>query len=105
MHYQLLSKLDNEVLCLEEQVFLLQSDEVVRFSITKSNVYLIEFATTITNSNREYIIENHTVNWDINDSLATCVFEDNGYRYFIQIEQGQDENGLFELVVELLETK
>ncbi|MDE5562515.1 MAG: hypothetical protein K2J01_03085 [Clostridiales bacterium] len=99
------SKSDNEVLCLEERVYLPEKDEFVQLSITRSNVYLSEFATTITNCNREYVVKNHTVNWDINDSIATGIFEDNGYRYFIQVKLVQDENRLFELVAELLETK
>ncbi|MDE7107115.1 MAG: hypothetical protein K2O39_02210 [Clostridiales bacterium] len=99
------SKVDNEVLCLEEQAYLPQPNIFVQYSITKSNVYLSAFDSTIEHCRMEQNISNHTVKWDVNNSLASCIFEDNGYRYFIQIEQGQDENRLFELVTELLETK
>ncbi|MDE6618665.1 MAG: hypothetical protein K2K13_06545 [Clostridiales bacterium] len=100
-----ISKADNEVLGLQEQAYLPQSDEVVQLSITKSNIYLSEFDVTILDCKNEQLIDNHKVIWSISVKEATCIFEDNGYRYFIQIEQGQDENRLFELVAELLETK
>ena len=99
------SILDNELLCLAEQAYLPQSDEVVQLSITKSNVYLSEFDTTISNCDSEYTVENHTVKWSITGAEAICIFEDKEYRYFIRIVQGSDENRLFELVAELLETK
>ena len=96
---------DNELLGLEEQIYLPQSDEVVQLSITQSNVYLSAFDSTIEHCNMEQSVSNHKVKWDINDTAATCVFEYKEYRYFIQIKKGQDENRLFELVAELLETK
>lgn len=99
------SNSDNEVLCLEEQVYLPESDEFVQLSITKSNIYLSEFDLTITNCQSEHTVDNHTIKWTTNARGAVCVFEDNGYRYFIQIKEGQDENRLFELVAELLDTK
>lgn len=100
-----ISKSDKEVLGLEEQAYLPKLNAVVQLSITQANVYLSEFDATITNCIREYAVEKHMVKWDINDSVATCVFEDKGYRYFIQVMPTSDENRLFELVAELLETK
>lgn len=99
------SNLDNEVLCLEENMYLTQLEEFVQLSITKSNVYLDVFDSTIASCTSERIVDNYTVKWDINDSAAVCILEDREYRYFVQILQGQDENRLFELVAELLETK
>ncbi|MDE6201032.1 MAG: hypothetical protein K2M47_04045 [Clostridiales bacterium] len=98
-----INKSDEEVLGLEEQAYLPQSSEVVQLSITKANVYLSIFDSTIEYCNMERNVSNHLVKWSINAKEATCIFEDNGYRYFIQIAQGQDENRLFELVAELLE--
>lgn len=97
--------LDNDVLCLEERMYLPEKDEFVQLSITKSNIYLSEFDTTISNCDSEYTVENHTVKWSITGAEAICIFEDKEYRYFIRIVQGNDENRLFELVAELLETK
>ncbi|MDE5562500.1 MAG: hypothetical protein K2J01_03010 [Clostridiales bacterium] len=99
------SNADNEVLCLEEEMFLPQSNEFVQLSITKANVYLNAFDPKITSCDKEHTVDNHIVKWVIQEGNATCIFEYNGYRYFIQIKKGQDENRLFELVAELLETK
>ncbi len=99
------SNLDNEVLCLEERVYLPEKDGFVQLSITKSNVYLSAFDSIISNCKSEQPIDNHMVKWTVNEYNALCIFEDNGYRYFIQIEQGQDENRLFWWVSKLLETK
>lgn len=96
---------DNEILCLAEQAYLPRSDEYVQLSITKANVYLSEFDSTISICINKQSVENHAVKWIVNGQDAICIFEDNGYRYFIQIELGQDENRLFELVSELLGTK
>ncbi|MDE5592638.1 MAG: hypothetical protein K2I75_01755 [Clostridiales bacterium] len=96
---------DNEVLCLEEQAYLPEKDEFVQLSITKANVYLSTFDSTISNCTNEQTIGNHTVKWRVKGEEATCVFEDDGYRYFIQVKPAEDENRLFELVTELLETK
>ncbi|MDE6618669.1 MAG: hypothetical protein K2K13_06565 [Clostridiales bacterium] len=103
--YCYVSNVDGEVLCLEEQAYLPGNDEVVQLSITKSNVYLSEFDMPIAICENEHFIDNHMMKWGIKEANAFCIFEDGGYRYFIQIEQGQDENRLFELVAELLETK
>lgn len=97
------SNANNEVLCLKEQVYLPQSDEFVQFSLTKSNVFLDVFDLTIEHCQSEYAVDNHTVKWGIKGDDALCLFEDSGYRYFIQIFNGQDENRLFEFVAELLE--
>lgn len=99
------SNADNEILCLEEQAFLPEKGEAVQLSITKSNIYLSAHDAIITNCKNEQLVNNHAVKWSVNKEAVTCIFEENGYRYFIQIEQGQDENKLFELVAELLETK
>ncbi|MDE7406388.1 MAG: hypothetical protein K2M89_05910 [Clostridiales bacterium] len=99
------SNADNEVLCLEERVYLPENDEFVQLSITKSNIYLSELDTTIASCTSEQSVGNNAVKWGIKEGDALCIFEDNGYRYFIKIKQGQDENRLFELVAELLETK
>ena len=93
---------DNEILCIEEWMFLAESDELIYLSVTKSNVYLSMFDYTIKHCNKEQSVDNHTVKWTIDTSNALCIFEDHGYRYFIQISQGQDENRLFKLVSELL---
>lgn len=98
------SKSDNEVLGLEEQVFLPELDKTVQLSITKANIYLSAFAITIDNCKTHQIIQNHTISWNIDSQDAFCIFEDGGYRYFIQILQEQDENMLFDLVDKLLET-
>lgn len=97
------SNLDNEVLCLKERIYLPQSDEMIQFAITKANVYLSAFDSDIENCKSEQSVNNHIVRWSVNDKNAVCIFEDDGYRYFIEIEYGQDENRLFELVAELLE--
>ena len=99
------SNSDNEVLCLEENIYLPQSDEFVQLSITKANVYLSAFDSIIEYCNLKHTVSNHTVKWTIKEEYAFCLFEDGGYRYFIRVEQGKDENRLFELVTELLETK
>lgn len=99
------SNVNKEVLGLEEQVYLPQLDEVVQLSITKVNIYLSTFDSIISNCQSQQSIDNHVVKWGVKGEDAACIFEDNGYRYFIQIKSGQDENRLFELVVELLETK
>ncbi|MBD5131276.1 MAG: hypothetical protein HDT28_01585 [Clostridiales bacterium] len=98
-----ISNLDNEVLCLKERVYLPQSDEMVQLSITKSNVYLSIFDFNLDSCDKEHTVNNHVVKWSVDIEEAVCIFEDGGYRYFISIEQGQDENRLFELVAELLE--
>lgn len=97
------SNSDNEVLCLEEQVYLPQSDEFVKLFITKSNVYLSEFDQPIEKCKGQQPVNNHIVKWVANKQETACIFEDGGYRYFIQLFDGQDENRLFELVAELLE--
>ena len=99
------SNVDNEILCVEESAFLVDSEEAINLSVTKSNVYLNKFDATLNNCKSEQYIDNHTVKWNVNEDAAVCIFEDNGYRYFIQIEPGQDENRLFELAAELLGTK
>ena len=99
------SNSDNEVLCIEELAYLPQSNEFIQLSITKTNVYLSTFDSTISGCTNEQSVGNHAVKWAIRGEGATCIFEDNGFRYFIRIKQGQDENRLFELVAELLETK
>lgn len=99
------SNADNEILCLEEQTYLPQSNEFVQLSITRANVYLSEFDQPIKKCKNEHVYKNHLLKWSVNDTASTCILENNGYRYFIQILQGQDENRLFELVAELLETK
>lgn len=99
------SNLDNEVLCLEERVYLPENDEFVQLSVTRLNVYLSEFDSTIASCTSEQTVDNHRVKWNINDSVATCIFEDNGYRYFIQVKPVQNENRLIELVTDLLDTK
>lgn len=100
-----ISNSDNEVLCLEEQVYLPEEGELVKLSITKANTYLSAFDFTLKSCNKEQLVYKHLVKWSVNEEDAACIFVDNGYRYFIQILQGQDENRLFELVTELLETK
>ena len=100
-----ISNSDNEVLCLEEDIYLPQTDEFVQLSITKANVYLSAFEPRFESCNKEYTVYNHMIKWSINKDRVLCIFEDSGYRYFIQIKFGQDENRLFELVAELLETK
>ncbi len=99
------SNSDNEVLGLEEQTYLPQSDEFVQLSITKTNVYLDVLDLIIGKCQNEDYVDNHKVAWSVAGEYATCIFENSGYRYFIQIEQGKDENRLFELVAELLDTK
>lgn len=99
------SNVDNEILCVEEYAFLVDSEEAINFSVTKSNVYLSKFDATLNSCKDEKYIDNHTVKWSVVDDEAACIFEDNGYRYFIRIDQGQDENRLFELAAELLGTK
>ncbi|MDE6029788.1 MAG: hypothetical protein K2F90_05690 [Clostridiales bacterium] len=99
------SIVDNEVLCLQEQAYLPQSDELVQLSITKSNVYLSEFDIIIEGCVNKYSVDNHTAKWGIKKDNAYCILEYDGYRYFIRIEEGQDENRLFDLVTKLLETK
>lgn len=99
------SNLDNEVLCLEERVYLPEKDEFVQISITQANVYLSVFDDRFNFCDKEHKVDNHSVKWSINQGYAFCIFEDNGYRYFIQIKKGQDESRLFDLVAELLETK
>lgn len=98
-----ISDSDNEVLCIEENMYNPQSDEVIQLSITKVNIYLSAFDTTIDWCKSEQLVSNHAVKWTVTEWNAICIFEDSGYRYFIQIKQGQDENRLFELVKELLE--
>lgn len=100
-----ISNVDDEVLCLEEQAYLSDKDEFVQLSITKSNVYLSKFDTSFQRCQWIKSVDNHEVKWAISLTNALCIFEDNGYRYFILIDQEQDENKLFELVAELLETK
>lgn len=96
---------DNEVLCLEERVYLPEKDEFVQLSITKKNVYLSVHDSVFTYCDIEQEIRNHLVKWAIKEANSFCIVEDKGYRYFIQIVQGEDENRLFELVAELFETK
>lgn len=98
-----ISKVDSEVLCLSESVFLPQQEEFVQLSITKDIVYLSEFDTTISSCNNEQQVSGHTVKWGTTETEVQCIFEENGYRYFIRVLPGQDENRLFELVGELLE--
>ena len=100
-----MSNSDDEVLGLSEDIYLPQSDELVHLSITKTNIYLSVFDINFKSCDKDYAVDNHTVKWAVNEYDALCIFEDTGYRYFIRIEQGQDENRLFELVTELLETK
>lgn len=100
-----ISNSGDEVLCWEESIYLIQSNEFVQLSITKDNVYLSAFDFNIKSCDEEHVVDNHTVKWAVIGDVALSIFEDNGYRYFIQIEEGQDENRLFELVAELLETK
>ena len=100
-----ISNSDDELLCLEENIYLPQSNEFVQLSITKYNVFLSAFDSVIANCNSEQSVNNNKVKWAIKEETALCLFEYGGYRYFISIEQGQDENRLFELVAELLETK
>lgn len=100
-----ISNSDNEVLCLEEQVYLPEEGELVQLSITKSNVYLDVFDLAFERCKNEDSFKNHTVKWDVNNAAATCIFEDNGYRYFIRIEPGQGKDRLFWWVSKLLETK
>ncbi|MDE7164708.1 MAG: hypothetical protein K2O04_04710 [Clostridiales bacterium] len=99
------SKADNEVLCLEENIYLPTSEEFVQISLTKTNVYLSMFDVVFADCNSEYMVDNHTVKWVVNEAKARCIFEDGGYRYFIQVEPTKDENRLFELVEKLLQTK
>lgn len=98
-----ISNSDNEVLCIKEKAYLPETDEMVQLSITKANVYLSVHDSFINDCNNEQFVNNHAVKWGVNELNAGCIFEDDGYRYFIQIELGQDENRLFELVAELLE--
>ena len=100
-----ISNSDNEVLCLEENIYLPQSDEFVQLSITKSNVYLSIFDETFNLCKSKQSVNNHIVKWFSDEVEGLCIFEEGGYRYFIRLEQGKDENRLFELVTELLETK
>lgn len=100
-----ISNSDNEVLGLEENIYLPESDEFVRLSLTKANVYLSVFDVIIADCNSEYTVDNHTVKWVVNEAKSLCIFEDGGYRYFIQILPGEDENRLFDMVAELLGTK
>lgn len=99
------SNVDNEVLCLEERVYLPEKDEFVQLSITKTNVYMDFLDSVFAYCNIEQDVSNHSVKWAIKEANAFCIVEDDGYRYFIQIVQGEDEKRLFELVAELLETK
>lgn len=99
------SNSNNEVLGLEEQAYLPQSDEFVQLSITKKNVFLEEFDSVLASCQSERTVDNISVKWGVKGANALCLFEDGRYRYFLQIKQGQDENRLFELVTELLETK
>lgn len=98
-----ISNVDNEVLCLEEQVYLPEKDEFVQLSITKSNVYLSEFDATRANCTGKQTVYNHTVKFDVTGTVATGIIEDNGYRYFVQVFPVQDEESLFDKVKELLE--
>lgn len=100
-----ISNSNNEVLGLEESIYLPETDEFVQFSITKENVFLDEFAPKITSCDKEHTVDDHTVKWSVNIDVALCIFEDGGYRYFIRILPGEDENRLFELVAELLGKK
>lgn len=99
------SNSNNEVLGLEEQAYLPQSDEFVQLSITKKNVFLEEFDSVLASCQSERTVDNVLVKWGVKGANALCLFEDGGYRYFLQIKQGKDENRLFELVTELFETK
>lgn len=94
---------DKEVLCVEECGYLVDSDELIYLSVTKSNVYLSMFDAKINECKKKQSVDDHTVKWNLNGNEVACIFEDSGYRYFIRIPQGQDENRLFELVTELLE--
>lgn len=96
------SNSDNEVLCLAENVYLPESDEFVQLSITKENVYLSEFDQFIDRCKNERSFYSHVVKWVVNEDDAISIFEHGGYRYFIRVLVGQDENRLFEFVAELL---
>lgn len=96
---------DKEILCVEEFAYLVEYDEMIYLSVTKSNVYLGMFDSAIEKCDSEQSVDNHIVKWNLNEDEVVGIFEDKGYRYFIRILQGQDENRLFELVAELLETK
>ena len=93
---------DKQVLCVQELAYNPVTDEILMISVTKANVYLDEFDTLIDTCKNEHTVLTKTVKWYVADDGAYCIFEHNGYRYFIKIEAGQDENRLFALVEELL---
>ena len=98
-------KVDSEALGVQESAYNPETDEFITLSVTKSNIYLGGFDLDIQNCKNEQVLSNCLVKWHINIDYSICIFEHNGYRYFIKIDGGQDENRLFELVEDLLKNK
>lgn len=96
---------DDKILCVQESAYNPETDEVIMISVTKVGVYLDEFDIDIQNCKSKRIVTDTLVKWNKDIDYSICIFENNGYRYFLQIEAGQDENRLFALVDELLQKK
>ena len=96
---------DEKILGMQESAYRPETDEFIELSVTKSNVFLDSLDSIIQSCVYEHNVNDFLVKWRVDVDYANCIFENAGYRYFIQIAEGQDENRLFALVEELLQNK
>ncbi len=94
-----------KTLGIQESAYNPETDEFIELSVTKSNVYLGGLESYFQSCVNEQVVFNCLVRWNVIIDYSICIFEHNGYRYFIKIDGGQDENRLFELVEDLLQNK
>lgn len=92
----------NDVIYLSEGILNGETGEMVNLSIVNINTHVKDFEFFHNYCTNEYTVKDVKIYWRVGNQFSLAMFEYQGYRYYIEIDEPNREDLIKKIVAEML---